>query len=104
VAERGDKLVTRCRRKATELNRRPITADRADPNRLLVGENADKAVEIRQSLVVIIGIAHAGNRLPQLILFKAERSGAHDVGLEPVRVAVEDLLLADEGIWIGESR
>src|SRR3954452_22032270 len=59
AAERGSKLVARCGRKTAELDRRPVAADRADPDRLLVGEDAGKTVEIRQSLVVVIGIADA---------------------------------------------
>jgi len=46
AAECGLQLVARRRRKATELDRRPIAADRAYPDRLLVGENAGEAVEI----------------------------------------------------------
>src|SRR3984893_3268780 len=44
AAERGSKLVARCWRKTTELDRRPVAADRADPDRLLVGENAGEAI------------------------------------------------------------
>ena len=104
VAERGHKLVARCRRKAAELDRRPVGFDRSDAHRLLVGENADEAIQIRQSRSIVIGIAHTGNRLSRLIVLEAERAGAHDVLLEPARVAVEDLLLVDERVWIGERR
>jgi hypothetical protein len=47
AAEGGLQLVARCRRKATELDRGSIAADRAYPDRLLIGENAGEAVEIR---------------------------------------------------------
>ena len=90
VAQRRDKFVARRRRKAAELDRRPVGLDRGHPDRLLVGENADEAVQIGQSRAVVVGIAHAGDRLPHLIVLEAERAGAHDVLLEPVRVAVED--------------
>src|SRR5207244_11023130 len=95
-------LVARRRRKAAKLDRRAVAADRADPDRLLVGKNSDEAVEIRQSLMVVIGVARTGNRLPQLVFLKSERPGAHDVLLEPMGVAVEHLFFVDEGKRIGE--
>src|SRR5215472_4944345 len=104
TAERSLQLVTSRRRKATELDRCPVAADRADPDRLLVGENAAKAVEIGQSLVVVIGIADACNRLTQLIPSETKRARAHDILLIPAGVAIEDLLLVDKSVGIGECR
>ena len=104
VAQRSHKLVARRRRKAAEFDRRPVGFDRSDPDRLLVGENADEAIQIRQSRSVVVGVAHAGDRLPRLVVLKAERTGTHDVLLEPMRVAIENVLLVNEGVWIGECR
>ena len=104
VAQSRDKLVARGGRKAAKLNRRPIGFYSGDPDRLLVREDADEPVQIGQSRPVVIGVAHAGDRLSRLVVLEAERPRAHDVLLEPARVAVEDLLLVDEGVWIGERR
>ena len=104
VAERVDQLVARRRRQAAELDRRAVGADRVDPDRLLVGEDADEAVEIGQSLVVVVGVALALDRLADLVVRELERAGAHDVLLVPVRILVEDLLLVDEGEGVGERR
>src|SRR5215469_4047977 len=93
TAERSLQLVTSRRRKATELDRCPVAADRADPDRLLVGENTGEAVEIRQSPVVVIGIADTRNRLTQLIFRKTWRARAHNLLLQPIRIEVDISLL-----------
>ncbi|HEY3616620.1 MAG TPA: hypothetical protein VGK96_07380 [Candidatus Sulfotelmatobacter sp.] len=51
-----------------------------------------------------MAIQTARNRLTQLILGKTERPRADDILLEPARVAIEDLLLVEEGVGIGERR
>ena len=104
VAELLDELVARRGRQAAELDRRAVGADRVDADRLLGGEDADEAVEIGQALVVIVGVAHALDRLAGLVAGELERAGAHDVLLVPVRVLVEDLLLVDPGEGVGERR
>src|SRR5205807_804245 len=46
VAERLLQLVAHGRRKAAKLDRGAVAADRVDPGRLLVGEDAFEAIEI----------------------------------------------------------
>ena len=104
VAQSRDQFVARRRREAAELDRRTVGLDRGHADCLLVGEYADEAIEIGQAGAVVVRIAHAGDRLAQQVFLEAERAGTHDVRLEPVRVAVEDVLLVYEGVWIGERR
>src|SRR5262245_26804622 len=84
---------TGCSATGADDDRGPVAADRADSDRLLVGENAGEVVEIRQSRMVVVGIAGARNRLTELIFRKTKGTRAHDVLLEPARVAIENLLL-----------
>src|SRR5229473_5384337 len=53
--------------------------------------------------MVVIGVARSGNRLSRLVFLKPEWAGAHDFLLEPVRIAIEDLFLVEEGVRIGEG-
>src|SRR5215467_6710342 len=63
VAERAHELVDRRGRKAAKLDRRTVAADRLDPHRLFVGIDAGHAVEIGQSLMVIVMVAFPLDRL-----------------------------------------
>ena len=104
VAERANQFVACRRRHAAKLDRRAVAADRLDPDRLLVGIDRGEAVEIGQVLVVIIGVAHAPDRLAGLVAGEFEGAGAHHVPLVPVRVLVEDRLLVDPVERVGERR
>src|SRR5690349_23990286 len=57
VAESLLQLVDGGGGETTKFDRGPVGADRLDTYRLLLGIDAGEAVEIRQSLVIIIGIA-----------------------------------------------
>src|ERR1700730_1735578 len=85
------KLVACCGRHAAEFDRRAVGADRLNPNRLLVGINADEAVEIGPPLMVIIGVLHTLDRLADLIVDEFERARAENVLLVPARVLVRCL-------------
>ena len=104
VAELLDELIARRGRQAAELHCRAVRADRVDPDCLLVRVDAGEPVEIRQPRVIIIGVAHALDRLAELVFGELERARAHDVLLVPARILVEDFLLVDPSIGIGERR
>src|SRR5215467_8201197 len=104
VPERGDQLVACRRRKAAELDIRTAALDRRDPGCLLLGVDADKSVEIGQARPVIVRVALAGDRLAGLVLLEAKRPRAEDVLLVPMRVAVEDRLFVEEGVWVRQRR
>ena len=104
VAEGIYQLVARRRRHAAELDCRAIAADCGDPHRLLVGEDAGEAVEIGQTLNVIIRVPHPLDRLSGLVGDEFERARTHDVRLVPARVLVEDRLLVNEVERVGERR
>ena len=67
-------LVARRRRQAAELDRGPIGAHRVDADRLLRREDAVEPVEIGLARVVIIGVAHALDRLADLVGDEFERA------------------------------
>src|SRR5579871_6477801 len=77
-------LVDRRGRVTAEFGGRPVGADRVELDRLLRGKNPDKTVKIRQSLMIVIGVAHSLDGLPDLVTGKFERPGTHDVLLVPV--------------------
>ena len=54
--------------------------------------------------MIIIRVAHALDRLANLVSGEFERSGTHDVLLIPVRVLVEDLLLVNKVIRARQRR
>src|SRR5207248_7104962 len=95
IAERADQLVAHRRRKATKLDRRAVAADGLDPGDLLGGVDADKPVKIGQSLMVVIGIALALDRLTGVVGDEFERPRAFDVLLVPMDVLVEFRLAVD---------
>ena len=74
VAERFLQFIDRGGRKAAELDRGAVAADRIDPGRLLVGEDPLERVEIGQPLMVVVGVAHPTDRLAGLILDELERA------------------------------
>ena len=104
VAERLLQLVHRRRRIATKLGGRLVGADRVELRRLLRRVNAIEAVQIRQPLVVVIGVAHPGDLLAGFVAGELERPGPQDVVLVPVDVLVEHLLLVDPVVRVGECR
>ena len=104
VAELLLQLVDHRRRITAELDRRPVAADRVELHHLLGGIDADKAVEIRQTLMIVIWVPNSFYRLANLIFDEFERAGAHDVLLVPAGILVENLLFIDPRIGIGERR
>ena len=54
--------------------------------------------------MVVIRVALAPDRLARLVADQLEGARTHDVFLVPARVPVEDLLLVDPGVGIGERR
>ena len=84
--------------------RRWQAADRIDADRLLGRIDADEAVEIRLPGVIIVGIAHPLDRLAGLVTGELERAGTHDVHFVPARILVEDGLLVDPRVGLGERR
>ena len=104
VAECVDQLITGRWRHAAELDRRAVGADRVDPGRLLVDEDPDNAVEIGQTLVIVIRVAYALDRLAGFIGGELEGAGPHDVLLVPARILVEVGLPVDPVERIGECR
>src|SRR5215471_15461816 len=104
AVERALEFVARRRRKAAELDRGAVGAYRVEPHRLLVGIDRRKAVKIRQSFAIIIGIADPSDRLASLVFGEFEGAGTEDVLLVPARVLVEDFLLVDERERVGERR
>ena len=104
VAERPDDFVTRRGRQSTKLHRRAVAADCLDPHRLLVGINAGEAVEMGQALMVIVGVLDTLDRLPDLIFREFERARAENIFFVPARVQVEDFLLVDPTVRIGQRR
>src|SRR5262249_61233894 len=89
---------------AAELQRRTVGAEGTDPYRLLVGVDPGKAVEVGQTLVIIIWVAHTLDRLADLIVDEFERSRAENVLLVPARVLVESFFLIDPTIGVSERR
>src|SRR5438105_1312318 len=83
VAKRLFQLVDGGGRKAAKFNCRPIGADRLDADRLLFGKNPGKAVEVRQTPMIVIGVALAFDRLAGFVADKFERAGAENVLLVP---------------------
>src|SRR5262249_62280591 len=73
-------------------------------DRLLGGLKTGEAVEIGQSRMVIIRVAHALDRRTGLVADEFERSRTQDVLLVPARILVEDLLLVNPGKGVGERR
>ena len=104
VAEFLLQLVARGRRQSAELDRGAVGADRLDAGRLLRRINALDRVEIRLARHVVIGVAHAVDRLPGLVSGELERAGPHDVLFVPVRVFFEDVLFVDPGERVGQRR
>src|SRR5204862_3853417 len=104
IAERAYQFFARRRRQAAELDRGAVAADRIETRRLLRRQDPDDAVKIRQPLVVVIRVALAPDRLARLVADQLEGARTHNVFLVPARVAVEDLLLVDPGVGIGERR
>src|SRR5215471_1776041 len=78
-----------------ELDRRTITADCLDADRLLVRIDAGEPVEIGQPSMVIVGVLYSLYRLAGFDPGEFERARPQDVLLVPARVLVEDLLLVD---------
>src|SRR5271165_282664 len=103
VAQCFDELVAGGGWKPAELDRRTVGTDRFDAKGLLVGIDAVKTVEIGQPLVIIIGVLHPLDRLADLVRGEFERPRAHDVFFVPVRILVEDRLLVDPVVRIGEG-
>ena len=104
VAQLLDQLIARRRRHAAELRGGAVGADGVDAHRLLGGEDGDEAVEVGLTLMVVVGIAHALDRLAGLVGDELERSRAQDVLLEPARILLQGLLLVDVGERIGQRR
>ena len=104
VAERADQFVTRRGRQSAEFDSGPVAADRIESRCLLRSQDPGNTVEIRQSLVMVVRVTLAFDRLAGLVADQLERTRAHDVLLVPARVLVEDLLLVDPGERIGERR
>ncbi|HEV8031867.1 MAG TPA: hypothetical protein VGP42_12695 [Stellaceae bacterium] len=104
LAERGFQFIARGGRETAKLDGRAVAADRVDPGRLLVGENALEPVEVGQPGMVVIRVANPGDRLAGLVGDELERARSQDVLLVPMRVLVEVLLLVDEGERVGERR
>jgi hypothetical protein len=94
-AERAEQLVDRRRRKAAEFDGCAVAADGFDPHRLLVGIDAGDPIEIGQTLMIVIRVTFALDRLTCLVVDELERAGAHDVLLVPAGILVEDFLLVD---------
>src|SRR5205823_7256491 len=86
VAELLDELVARRGRLAAELHRRPIRADRIDAGRQLRRVYRGEAIEIRQSLMVVIGVAFAGDGLSGLVTHEFEGPRAENVLFVPMLV------------------
>src|SRR5439155_11873427 len=100
VAQWTQKLVAHRGWEAAELDRRAVGADRVDPHRLLFGIDAGEPVEIRQPLIIIIGVLDPLDRLADLVRDKFERARAEDVLLVPAGVPVESLLLVDPAVGV----
>ncbi len=104
VAQGADQFVAGCGRHAAKLDRGAVGADCVEPGRLLWRKDPDDGVEIRQPRVVVVRVALAPDRLAGLVADQLEGAGAHDVLLVPARIAVEDFLLVDPGVGVGERR
>src|SRR5215475_10650107 len=102
--ERTDELVARRGRQVAEIDRGAIAANGVDANRLLGSVKTGEAVEIGQSRMVIIRVAHALDLRTGLVADEFERSRTQDVLLVPARFLVEDLLLVNPGKRVGERR
>src|SRR5208283_566802 len=63
-----------------------------------------KAIEIGQTLMIVVGVALTLDRLANIVADEFEWAGAENVLLVPVRVLVEDRLLVNPSIGIGQSR
>ena len=59
LAERGDQVVAALGRKAAELDRRLVAADRLHAQRLRLGEDRLEAVEVGHARVIVVGVALA---------------------------------------------
>src|SRR5437667_10785576 len=93
VAELLLQLFDRRGRITAKLGGRAVGADRVKLHCLLRRIDADEAIEIRQPLVIIIGVARSLYLLAHLIAGEFEWPGAHDVVLVTVDVLVEDLFM-----------
>src|SRR5262249_9361080 len=100
----ADQSAGRRGRQAAKLDRGTVASDRLDPHRLLFRIDTGHAVEIGQSLVIIIFVALPLDRLTGLVFDELERTGSEDVFLIPARVLIENLLLVDPGEGVGERR
>src|SRR5262249_42563514 len=97
-------LVYRRWRVAAKLGRGAVGADRIELYGLLRRIDPDKAVKVGQPLVVVMGVALSFDQLTGLEFLKDERAGTHDVVFVPVNVLVEDFLLVNPVVRIGERR
>src|SRR5262249_38372986 len=92
VAKLGLQIVARRRRHAAEFDRGTVAAQRVDPRRLLLGEDAFESVEIGQARVVIIGVAHPVDRLTGLVGGELKGPRPFDVLLVPAWVRFKGAL------------
>src|SRR4029077_9870399 len=104
VAERAYELIAHRGWEAAELDRRAIGPDSVDPNRLLIGIDPGEAVQMRQALMVIVGILRALDRLANLVFDEFEWTRSEDILLVPARVLVEGLLLVNPAVGVGQGR
>jgi hypothetical protein len=89
--------------RAAEFDRGAIGADGIDPDRLPGCEQALEPIQIRLAFVVIVRIADALDRLPDGMINKVKRARAHHMSLVPMRIGIENLLLVDKPVRIGQS-
>src|SRR5260221_3139548 len=104
VAERANQLVARRGWQPSELDRGAVAADRVKTRRLLRCQDADDAVKMRQSLMMVVGVTLALDGLARLVADQLEGARAQYVLLVPARVLIEDLFLVNPGERIGECR
>src|SRR5689334_4933362 len=84
------------RRQAAEFDRGAVAAQRINPRRLLLGEDAFEPIEIGQARVVIIGVADPVDRLAGLVGGELEGPRPFDVLLVPAWVLCKGTFFVDE--------
>ena len=93
VAESLLQLVDSGGWEAAKFNCGPVGANCLDSHGLLIGEYPGKAVEVRQALTKVVGVALTLDRLAGIVGDKSARARAENILLVPVRVLVEDRFL-----------
>src|SRR5262244_3700935 len=95
---------SRRRRQIAKIDRGAVTAYGVDPHNLLGSVETGEGVEIGQSLVIVIWVAHSLDRRADLIADEFEGARAQDILFVPPRILFDDLFLVDPAKGIGECR